>query len=119
VRHNVSGGRVHVATGSDAQGSHVTIENDGQIIPPTELDRLFRPFERLEAGRRHQQIGHGLGLAIVQAIANAHGATVEARARPVGGLTITVRFPSVTSKAGRSVDNGLPLPTPTARQRVG
>ncbi|HUY51319.1 MAG TPA: ATP-binding protein [Streptosporangiaceae bacterium] len=38
--------------------------------------------------------GHGLGLAIVQAIATAHGATLAAHARPEGGLDIKVSFPA-------------------------
>ena len=37
--------------------------------------------------------GHGLGLAIVQAIARAHGATLPPCARPEGGLDIEVTFP--------------------------
>jgi signal transduction histidine kinase len=38
--------------------------------------------------------GHGLGLAIVRAIAGAHGATLTAAARPEGGLDVAVSFPS-------------------------
>jgi signal transduction histidine kinase len=37
--------------------------------------------------------GHGLGLAIVRAIATAHGAAVTATARADGGLTLVVSFP--------------------------
>jgi hypothetical protein len=45
-----------------------------------------------EAPRGHGPGGHGLGLAIVRAIADAHGAEVTARARPEGGLDIEVAF---------------------------
>ena len=38
--------------------------------------------------------GHGLGLAIVRAIADVHGATLTAHARPDGGLDIQVSFPT-------------------------
>jgi signal transduction histidine kinase len=37
--------------------------------------------------------GHGLGLAIVYAIARAHNPSLAARLRPEGGLDITVSFP--------------------------
>jgi signal transduction histidine kinase len=48
--------------------------------------------------------GHGLGLAIVQAIGAAHLAGVTARARPDGGLDVKVTFPlSPPSYAGRPV----------------
>jgi K+-sensing histidine kinase KdpD len=38
--------------------------------------------------------GHGLGLAIVRAIAGAHGATLAATARTEGGLDVVVSFPA-------------------------
>jgi len=37
--------------------------------------------------------GHGLGLAIVAAVARAHDAGLSVRARPAGGLDVTVTFP--------------------------
>ena len=42
---------------------------------------------------RHAAAGHGLGLAIVRAIADAQGAALTARPRPEGGLDIEVTFP--------------------------
>ena len=64
------------------------------MIPPGELPRLFRPFQRLAPQARDTPGGVGLGLAIVQAIADAHRATVTARARAGGGLVIRVSFPA-------------------------
>jgi signal transduction histidine kinase len=94
VRYNVTGGVVQTGTGCDDRGCYLVIANDGPVISPTELPRLFKPFERLEAGRRHHQRGHGLGLSIVEAIADAHGAIIAASSRPAGGLQIEVRFPA-------------------------
>jgi signal transduction histidine kinase len=48
---------------------------------------------RLGGQRIRHTAGHGLGLAIVRAIADAHGATLTARSRPEGGLHIEVTFP--------------------------
>jgi signal transduction histidine kinase len=47
------------------------------------------------AERASRQAGHGLGLglAIVRAIADAHGASLTATARPGGGLEVAVIFP--------------------------
>ncbi|HEY3480147.1 MAG TPA: HAMP domain-containing sensor histidine kinase [Streptomyces sp.] len=93
LRHNVPGGRVEVTTAVSGGMAYVTVTNTGEKIPPTELDRLFRPFQQLGGQRvRHHQ-GHGLGLAIVRAIADAHGATLIPLARPEGGLDFAVGFP--------------------------
>jgi signal transduction histidine kinase len=89
IRHNVPGGFVEVTTTTDGD---VTISNTGAVIPPGEVDRLFQPFQQLAGERTRQGGGHGLGLAIVAAIAGAHGAPRTARARPEGGLEITVSF---------------------------
>ena len=67
--------------------------NTGPVIPPAEIARLFRPFERLATLRASNGNGHGLGLSIVSAIADAHHATITAYARPEGGLRIQISFP--------------------------
>jgi signal transduction histidine kinase len=92
VRHNVPGGRLDIGTRTVAGRAIFTIANTGPLIPSGELTRLFQPFQRL--GTRSVD-GVGLGLAIVQAIANAHDATVTARTRTGGGLGIDVTFPAL------------------------
>jgi signal transduction histidine kinase len=57
------------------------------------VDRLFQPFRQLGTERIRHGEGHGLGLAIVHAIASSHGAGLTAHARPQGGLDIEVIFP--------------------------
>jgi signal transduction histidine kinase len=93
LRHNVPGGRVHVGTTVDAGRASLTVTNTGPTIPADQLDRLFQPFQRLGEARLHHTDGHGLGLAIVQAITTAHHAALTAYPNPAGGLTITVTFP--------------------------
>jgi signal transduction histidine kinase len=94
VRHNVPGGIVQVSTGQRDDRAVITVANTGPLIPPAEVTRLFRPFERLAATRASNGNGHGLGLSIVAAIASAHDATIAAHARPEGGLHIQVSFPT-------------------------
>jgi signal transduction histidine kinase len=93
IRHNVTGGRVDVTT----SGSRLTVRNTGPVIPPNDISRLFVPFQRLRGGRVRHQDGHGLGLAIVRAIATAHGATIRTRAPAAGGLDVEVVFPAARS----------------------
>jgi signal transduction histidine kinase len=89
VRHNIPGGSVEVATTADGR---LTVSNTGPLIPESEVERLLQPFQRLGADRTDQTDGHGLGLAIVAAIAHAHGAHLAVRPRPNGGLHVTVDF---------------------------
>jgi signal transduction histidine kinase len=97
VRHNVPGGWASIETETAGGRAVLRVGNSGPVIPPAEVDRLFQPFQRLGDERVRRQGGHdgglGLGLAIVRAIAVAHGAEITARARSAGGLDITVSFP--------------------------
>jgi signal transduction histidine kinase len=93
LRHNAAGGRIEIATTTTAGGARITVKNTGPVIPPGEVERLFQPFQQLGSQRIRHTNGHGLGLAIVRAIASAHGATLIPRARPEGGLDIEVSFP--------------------------
>jgi signal transduction histidine kinase len=95
LRHNVPGGRVEVTVG----GGALSVGNDGPAVPAEELDRLFEPFQQLRGERVGNTGGHGLGLAIVRAIAEAHGAAVTAVPRAEGGLDITVAFPTSPAAA--------------------
>jgi len=100
VRHNLDGGHVAVTTATTDGKAVMTVGNTGPLIPPDEVDRLFQPFQRLGPQRLRQPGGHGLGLAIVSAIADIHGAVLTASARPEGGLEVTVRFPRQEPPAG-------------------
>ena len=106
VRYNVPGGSAEVSTDTRDGRAVLSVRNTGAVVPPSEVDRLFQPFQRLGADRVRDAadgpghgpghgLGHGLGLAIVRAIADAHGASVTARAREGGGLDIAVAFPEI------------------------
>ncbi|MFE5332470.1 sensor histidine kinase [Embleya sp. NPDC056575] len=88
IRYNHPGGHVTVRIGDGA----LTITNTGATIAPDAVPRLFEPFHRSTQRRQAPDEGVGLGLAIVAAIARAHGAQVAADANPHGGLTVQVAF---------------------------
>ncbi len=94
VRHNVNGGRVEVRTEARDGRAALTLANTAQVLPEASVERLFQPFQRLGVERIGHGEGVGLGLSIVRAIADAHGATATARALPDGGLQIEVCFPA-------------------------
>jgi signal transduction histidine kinase len=101
LRHNVPGGAVEVTTGLREGRAVLTVSNTGPEISDDAIERMFQPFQRLAAARTSKADGLGLGLSIVEAIAQVHNAALVARPRPGGGLTVEVTFPP----RGRS-DNG-------------
>ena len=104
VRYNVTGGQVEVVTGSRDGRAFLAVTNTGPVIPPDQLGRLFQPFQRLRPGRGRTDAGLGLGLAIVSAIAAAHGAELRAVTRAAGGLAVEVIFPRQPAEADRAQD---------------
>lgn len=92
LRHNTTDGQVEIATTTTGGQSEITVRNTGPVIPPDQVDRLFQPFQRVDGHRLRYHDGHGLGLAIVRAIATAHGAGLIPNARPDGGLDIRLTF---------------------------
>ena len=93
VRHNVDGGWVRVDTGSVGGRARLEVSSSGPVVPPEQVAALFEPFRRHGTARTSRR-GAGLGLAIVRAVAQAHGGTVVAVAPPAGGLTVTVDLPA-------------------------
>jgi two-component system OmpR family sensor kinase len=67
------------------------VRDTGPGIRQEDQKRIFERFSRGADGRRTE--GAGLGLAIVRAIAEAHGGRVEVHSRPGEGATFTVRLP--------------------------
>ena len=98
VRHNRPDGRVQVSVTASEGQAVLAVSNTGEPVPPAEVDRLFQPFQRLGADRVRGAGGHGLGLAIVRAIADAHGAVLTAAPAPGGGLAVQVTFPPGTAE---------------------
>ena len=90
IRHCPAQSRISVAI--DASGPVVlTVTDDGPGIPEGEREKVLRRLYRLERSRTTE--GSGLGLSLVAAACNLHGADLAlGDARP--GLSVTIRFPS-------------------------
>lgn len=63
------------------------------MVVADQIPILFEPFARAEQRVSFDE-GVGLGLSIADAIARAHDARISARARPEGGLELSVALPS-------------------------
>ena len=71
----------------------ISILDRGPGIPPQEMDKVFRPFYRIESSRNADTGGSGLGLAIVQQLCTANGWQVALHAREGGGTVAELRLP--------------------------
>jgi signal transduction histidine kinase len=98
IGHNIADGRIELATRIESGRAVLAVANTGPLVPPDELQRLFQPFQRLNANPRSLSDGVGLGLAIVDTIAGAHDAIITPRARTAGGLDIQVSFRATTAR---------------------
>jgi signal transduction histidine kinase len=71
----------------------IDVRDCGPGFPPDFLPHAFERFRRPDQGRARSAGGAGLGLAIVQAIAVAHGGRAVAGHRPEGGATVRLELP--------------------------
>ncbi|MDX9859559.1 MAG: ATP-binding protein [Rhodospirillales bacterium] len=85
--------RVSIVVGSGEGGVAIVVEDDGPGLPIDELENVFAPFYRVEKSRGSGPGGVGLGLSIVQAVADAHGGRVRLENRQEGGLRAILEFP--------------------------
>jgi two-component system osmolarity sensor histidine kinase EnvZ len=73
--------------------ARVIVRDAGAGIPEDQLERVFRPFYRLEGSRSQATGGTGLGLAIVRQLAETNGCRVTLRNRAGGGLEAVLEMP--------------------------
>jgi heavy metal sensor kinase len=93
LRHTPSGGRVVVELVRRDGSMTIDVADTGEGFEPAFLHRAFDPFSRSDAARSRTDGGAGLGLAIVGAVAEAHGGSVHARNQPEGGASVVMTLP--------------------------
>ncbi len=82
--------RIDITVGGAAR-PFIEVRDHGPGVPATDLERMKRPFTRLDSARG-QANGAGLGLAIVQRIAERHRARFDLSNAPGGGLAARLSF---------------------------
>lgn len=81
----------------------VRISDSGPGVPAESLEKIFRPFYRIDDARGRSTGGVGLGLAITERAVRLHGGWVKASNLPEGGLSVEIRLPLQAGVAAASV----------------
>lgn len=86
-------GSVLVRVDSEGSSALMTVSDTGPGIAREHLPRIFERFYRTDAARSTEEGGAGLGLAIAQWIAEAHGGRITVSSTPGAGSAFNVRLP--------------------------
>lgn len=100
-QHGTPGGTVRLRTRGSADEVVIEVQNDGAPIPPGDIARLFRPFERGAGTLPSSARSVGLGLYISEQIVSAHQGTIAVRSTVEGGTVFTVRLPRSVDRSSR------------------
>lgn len=99
VKHTGEDDAIRLGSSVDHDSVHFSVADTGVGLPAGAEQRIFERFAR--GGNGSRDGGLGLGLAIVRAIAEAHGGWVDVRSEPGAGTTFTVAVP-LGAGGGRS-----------------
>jgi two-component system, OmpR family, sensor kinase len=94
IRHTPRGGTVTIDASRLGGLLRLAVADTGPGFRGTFVDRAFDPFTRADEARTRPDGGAGLGLAIVRAVAEAHGGTALAANRLEGGAIVEIRIPA-------------------------
>jgi light-regulated signal transduction histidine kinase (bacteriophytochrome) len=83
--------RVHISADKQGEEWCFAVRDNGAGIETEYLERVFQPFERLQAGKNE---GAGMGLAICRAIVERHGGRIRAESEPGAGSTFLFTLPA-------------------------
>jgi signal transduction histidine kinase len=110
------GGLVRLSVAARARDGQLrfVVDDDGPGIPADQREQIFNRFHRTDAARDRRSGGAGLGLAIVRAIAQAHGGSVAASSSLEGGARVELTLPGFTPAGAPDQASSTALDAPTA-----
>lgn len=92
LRHTPAGGVIELRAERTGDDVNLVVEDSGSGFSEELLGHAFEPFSRSGVGASRRADGAGLGLAVVRAIAEAHGGHAMAVNRPEGGARVTLEL---------------------------
>jgi signal transduction histidine kinase len=100
VKHTDDTDPIVLSTTRDATTASIGVSDHGAGIPQEDQARLFDRFTRNDSSRNREAGGVGLGLAIVRAIAEAHGGSVSVQSEVGEGSTFILTLPLSNGTSG-------------------
>jgi signal transduction histidine kinase len=94
IKYSAERRRLAVRARAAPGGVAIEVADDGVGIPPGELGRIFEKFYRVGASETQGRRGSGVGLALVQHVAEAHGGRIAVESRPGAGSRFTLVLPA-------------------------
>jgi len=102
VKFSPPGTLISLAAVGDSKSVRVTVADSGPGVPKEDRQRIFEPFERGSSGTS----GTGLGLAVADAIVQAHGGRMWVSQSPAGGAAFTFELPHSADLRPEEVSDG-------------
>jgi two-component system sensor histidine kinase CpxA len=103
TRYTAEGTNVDVKVQCRGAEAVVEVSDSGPGVPEAALDKLFRPFYRIDDSRERGTGGVGLGLSITERAVRLHSGNVRAVNRPQGGLMVEIRLPARAASVSEEV----------------
>jgi PAS domain S-box-containing protein len=114
-------GSIRLHAEVDDEGLEIRVHDNGVGIPLQSLDQVFGMFAQMEGVRGRTVGGLGIGLALVKALVEMHGGTVDAHSEGEGqGSTFFVRLPRTALRDAppTATTDASPQPSATASRRI-
>ena len=93
IRYTEPGTAVRIRTDCQTNEVRIIVQDHGPGVPESELDKVFKPFYRVDASRERRTGGVGLGLAIAERAIKLHNGKIAAENLKQGGFQVEIALP--------------------------
>ncbi|MCW3490579.1 ATP-binding protein [Dethiobacter alkaliphilus] len=100
VKHSKEGGYVHIYAKADNEFAAISVEDNGDGIPPELMPHIFEKFRQGEDSLKRRRSGTGLGLALVKTLAELQDGNISVNSEVGEGTTFTIRIPFAKQEGG-------------------